>query len=133
MKVNVACLAWSVLASGYAMAAADPAAETTAPSASLLALIVPLMAVVFAVVALWWILRRHNAKGGHAGPARVVQVIGVGPRERIVIVDHDRQRVMLGVTQTSITLLTHLDPQNAAKIHENASGSMNADSAPTRR
>ncbi len=115
--------------------AADPAAAATAEampgSSALLALVVPLLAVVFALAALWWMLRRQSGRGGAAGPARIVQVLAVGPRERVLIVDHDAQRFMLGVTQSSISLLADLDRKHAAKNPANASHSPNANASQT--
>jgi len=98
---------------------------------SLVSLIVPLLAVVFALAALWWMWHRYSGKGGSSGPLRIVQVIAVGPRERVLVVDHDTQRFMLGVTQTSITLIADLGPKNAAKLSSNASASLNENVPPT--
>lgn len=120
-----------LMLSGSALAvAADPAVEAP-PSASLLSLVVPLLAVVFALAALWWMLRRHSGKGGSAGPARIVQVIAVGPRERILVIDHDSQRLMLGVTQSKISLLADLGPKDAAKIPAITSSSPNTNASST--
>lgn len=110
-------LSWS------AVALAQPAEQ--APDASLLGLVLPLLVVVFALAALWWVMRRQGGRGSAAGPARIVQVMAVGPRERILIVDHDTQRLMLGVTPTAISLLAHLEPKDAAKNPANASASPN--------
>jgi flagellar biosynthetic protein FliO len=100
------------------------AVEATASESSvatLAALIVPLFAVVVALVALWWILRRHGGRMGASGPARIVQVLGVGPRERVLVIDCDSRRLLLGVTQSTISLLTELDAENAATIRSSAS------------
>lgn len=106
-----------------AAAVAEPAAP--APESSLLGLVLPLLTVAFALVALWWVMRRQGGRSAAAGPARIVQVMAVGPRERILIVDHDTQRLMLGVTPTAISLLAHLEPKDAAKNPANASASLN--------
>ncbi|HEY0179242.1 MAG TPA: flagellar biosynthetic protein FliO [Dokdonella sp.] len=112
-------------------AAADPAAADVSPGSPLLALVVPLLAVVFALAALWWMLRRQSGRGGAAGPARIVQVLAVGPRERVLIVDHDARRFVLGVTQSRISLLADLDRKHAAKPVESASHSPNANAVQT--
>lgn len=98
--------------------AADPepaAMPVPPPGGSILSLAVPLLAVAFALVALWWILRRGSGRNGAMGPVRIVQVLAVGPRERVVIVDHDSRRFMLGVTPSAISMLADLDGKDAAK------------------
>lgn len=104
----------------WATEAAADAAES-APGASLMELVLPMLAVVFALAALWWAVRRQGGRGASAGPARIVQVLAVGPRERVLIVDHDTQRFMLGVTPTAINLLARLDGKDAAKNRASAS------------
>lgn len=101
---------------------ANAAAEATqpAPGSSLMELVLPMLAVVFALAALWWAVRRHGGRSASSGPARIVQVLAVGPRERVLIVDHDTQRFMLGVTPTAINLLARLGGKDAAKNPENA-------------
>lgn len=118
-------LVWS------AVAAAESVAST--PEASLLGLVLPLLTVVFALAALWWVMRRQGGRGATAGPARIVQIMAVGPRERILIIDHDAQRLMLGVTPTAIRLLAHLEPKDAAKNPVNASASPNENATTTPR
>lgn len=95
--------------------AAEPAAAT-GPDSALYSLIVPLLVVAFGVAALWWMLRRNGGRIGSAGPLRIAQVLAVGPRERIVVVEVESQRFMVGVTQSSIALLANLGSKNAAKI-----------------
>jgi len=118
-----------VLLSCSACAAAD--ADPSPLGAPLISLIVPLLAVVFALAALWWMWHRYSGKSATSGPLRIVQVIAVGPRERVLVVDHDTQRFMLGVTQTSITLIADLGSKNAAKLSSNASASLNENVSPT--
>jgi flagellar protein FliO/FliZ len=118
-----------VLLSCSACAAVD--ADPSPLSASLVSLIVPLLAVVFALAALWWMWHRYSGKIATSGPLRIVQVIAVGPRERVFVVDHDTQRFLLGVTQTSITLIADLGSKNAAKLSSIASASLNENVPPT--
>ena len=111
------------------------AAETSADegsSTAIVALVVPLLAVVFALAALWWMLRRYNTRGGAAGPLRIVQVLGVGPRERVLVVEHDSRRFLLGVTQSTISLLADLDSEHAATNASRATSSLVHNEALTR-
>lgn len=101
--------------------------------AGLIALVVPLIAVVAGLGALWWMSRRYSARGGGAGPLRIVQVLGVGPRERVIVVEHDSRRFLLGVTQSTISLLADLDAQHAATEASRATSSLVDNAALTQR
>ncbi len=90
-----------------------------------------MLAVVFALAALWWMWHRYSGKSATSGPLHIVQIIAVGPRERVFVVDHDTQRFMLGVTQTSITLIADLGSKNAVNLSPNASASLNENVPPT--
>ena len=100
-----------------------PAPVSITPGGSVLGLIVPLLTVAFALAALWWIMRRNSGRSGTAGPLRIVQVLAVGPRERVIVVDHASRRFMLGVTPSTINVLADLDGKDAAKIQPSASSS----------
>lgn len=97
-----------------------PAPVSVPPGGSVLGLIVPLLTVAFALVALWWIMRRNSGRSGAAGPLRIVQVLAVGPRERVIVVDHASRRFMLGVTPSTINVLADLDGKDAAKNQPSA-------------
>lgn len=112
-----------VLLNAKAAVAVDPvpAPVSVTPGGSVLGLIVPLLTVAFALAALWWIMRRNSGRSGAAGPLRIVQVLAVGPRERVIVVDHASRRFMLGVTPSTISVLADLDGKDAAKIQPSAS------------
>lgn len=124
---QINCRAALFLVSSWLVAAPAGAVDPLpAPSsgASVLGLVVPLLAVAFSLAALWWMVRRNSGRTGAAGPARIVQVIAVGPRERVVVIDHDARRFLLGVTATTINVLADLDGENAAKNHAGASSNV---------
>lgn len=73
----------------------------------LLGLLVPLIAVTAALLAMLWWLRRGRALSGN-GPMKVVQAVAVGARERVVVLDAQGRRFMLGVTPSKIELLAEL-------------------------
>jgi flagellar protein FliO/FliZ len=57
-----------------------------------------------------WVLKR--LQGGNRGGARPVSLAGgltLGPRERVVVVEADGRRWMLGVTGQTISLLAELE------------------------
>jgi flagellar protein FliO/FliZ len=83
------------------------AADTSEHDASLLGLLVPLIAVTAAMLAmLWWIKRGKASTGG--GPLKLVQAVAVGTRERVVVLDAQGRRLVLGVTPSKIELLAEL-------------------------
>lgn len=79
----------------------------------------PALTAFAAVIALipiaLWLLKR--LQGHRTGGARSVTVTGglsLGPRERLVIVETQGRRWMLGVTAQSISLIAELDPDSTA-------------------
>jgi flagellar protein FliO/FliZ len=105
------------VAAGLAAAPASARAALLAPGAGAFAsLILPLLLVTAAGVGAWYLLRR--ARGSliaRGGPVRMVQVVAVGARERIVVLDAQGERLLVGVTSTQITLLRR-HPLTAADI-----------------
>lgn len=91
------------------MLTAAPAASAPADATGdsvLLAFAVPVLAVVFAMLALWWLVRRYAVARGSSGPMRVAQALAVGPRERVVLVEAGSKHLVVGVTPAAVTLLT---------------------------
>lgn len=83
------------------------AADTTERSSLLIGLAVPLIAVTAAMLAMLWWLRRGKVLSG-SGPLKVVQAVAVGARERVVVLDAQGRRLLLGVTSSRIELLAEL-------------------------
>lgn len=97
-------LSWS--ATGVAAPASAQAAPTGVDWFGLLA---PVVTVTVAMIAmLWWLHRGKSLRGRGAGPLRVVQAVAVGSRERVVIVDAQERRLLLGVTAHRVELLAEL-------------------------
>lgn len=72
------------------------------------------LAVGVAVVLLWaalWALRRMrpNGSAGRNADCKIVRVLGLGPRERLVVVSIGSKQLVIGVGGTSISLLCELD------------------------
>jgi len=89
------------------------AADATESGGSLLSLLVPLIAVTLGLLAMLWWLKRGKALSGN-GPLKVVQAVAVGARERIVVVDAQGRRLVLGVTSSKIELLAELRASDAS-------------------
>jgi flagellar protein FliO/FliZ len=73
------------------------------------ALLVPLIAVTAGLLALLWWLRRGRTLGsGNRGPMKIVQAVAVGARERVVVLDAQGRRLVLGVTAQRVELIAEL-------------------------
>ncbi|TWH99399.1 flagellar protein FliO/FliZ [Luteimonas cucumeris] len=114
---GIACLAWT----GLAWATA-PAATATKPSfaGELLAIVLPLAAVVVGLFVVLHFARRRYGITGRDASLSIVQVLPVGPRERIVLVRTRAGRVFaVGVGAQSLSLITQLQPDDIAPPAEN--------------
>ncbi|WP_191330297.1 flagellar biosynthetic protein FliO [Frigoribacterium sp. ACAM 257] len=66
------------------------------------------------VLALLWVLQKRLAKGGLRGgrasaPVSIVARQGIGAKASVVVVDVEGERLVLGVTESSITVLAAAD------------------------
>ncbi len=66
------------------------------------------------VLALLWVLQKRLVKGGRAGSRATSQVSvvarqGVGAKASVVVVDVEGERLVLGVTESSVTVLAAAD------------------------
>lgn len=73
-------------------------------------MIVGLFTVLGLIMGMAWLARKLRARvPGFAGQLNVVESTALGPRERLCIVEVDGKRLLLGVTQQSITVLQTSD------------------------
>ena len=87
------------------------AAEPVSFVGELLSIVVPLAFIILVLIAVLHLARRRYGISGQDAPLSVVQVLALGPRERIVLVRTRTGRVFaVGVGGQSVTLLTDLDP-----------------------
>ncbi len=76
-----------------------------------LGLLTSIVSLVFVLTLAWLLLRwlKRSAWGPAAGAdsatPRVLRAVGLGPRERLVVVLHHDVELLLGVSATSITVL----------------------------
>lgn len=92
-------------------------ADETVPSvqATLVTMIVPLVLVIGAMILALIIVRRRFRLSSHDGPMKVRQILAVGPRERLVMIDIDNHTVIVGVSGTHVSqvaLLPRVGDQN---------------------
>lgn len=78
---------------------------------SYLEMVVGLMAVLGVIVAMAWLARRFNVTGMSVNPSslKLQSVLSLGTKEKVVIVNVEGRRFMLGVTPQQISLLSELD------------------------
>lgn len=107
---------FSAIALLITLASAPAAAQQTGPEpvsffGELLSIVVPLTFIILVLIAVLHFAKRRYGISGQNAPLSVVQVLALGPRERIVLVRTRTGRVFaVGVGGQSVTLLTDLDP-----------------------
>lgn len=84
-----------------------PAASLPSPFLGLLQTSLALMFVLAIIAALAWLLRRsmHGQLLQQRASLKVIANLAVGSREKVVIVETEQSRLVLGVTAHHITLL----------------------------
>lgn len=103
--------------------AAVPATVQARPSfvGELLAIVLPLAVVIAGLVAVLHFARRRYRLTGRDASLSIVQVLPVGPRERIVLVRTRAGRVFaVGVSAQSLNLITRLEPDDIVTPIEDA-------------
>jgi flagellar protein FliO/FliZ len=80
------------------------AADTPIEAVTWWSLFAPLVFVLAAGVGLLWLIRRRFAGAMLPnGPLRVVQVVPIGTRERLLLLEHDGRRLICGVTAHAVS------------------------------
>ncbi|HKS35513.1 MAG TPA: flagellar biosynthetic protein FliO [Enterobacteriaceae bacterium] len=83
-----------------------------APSSPLVQVSSALFGIILLILAAAWLAKRlgMGVKGASTRGLKVSAATSLGPRERVVIVDVEDARLVLGVTSAQITLLHTLPP-----------------------
>jgi flagellar biogenesis protein FliO len=88
---------------------------TTSFVGELLAIVLPLALIIIALLVVLRLARRRFRLTGQDAPLSVLQILPVGPRERLVLVKARSGRVFaIGVGAQTVTFITDLDPQEVA-------------------
>ena len=106
-----------VVAPFAALAAAAAPATTASPTfwGELLAILVPLAFIIVALLLALRHIRRRYGLTGQDAPLSVVQILPVGPRERVVLVRSRSGRVLaIGVGAQSVGLIAELGAEDIA-------------------
>lgn len=94
--------------------AADPVSSTSAGSLAQVTL--SLVLVLGAVFAAAWVVRRLRGFGRFGGGAiQIVAEIGLGAKERAVLIQVGKQQLLLGVTANQVSTL-HVLTENVADV-----------------
>ncbi|POP47592.1 hypothetical protein CHU32_00085 [Superficieibacter electus] len=82
------------------------------PASSLMQVSGALLGIIFLILVVAWVVKRtgFGGKGSAARGLKVSAGATLGPRERIVIVEVEDARLVLGVTAAQISLLHTLPP-----------------------
>ncbi|ARP86935.1 flagellar biosynthetic protein FliO [Bordetella genomosp. 9] len=74
-----------------------------------------LIVVIAAILLCGWIARRAGLAGRtHGGALRIVDSLNLGPRQRIVLVQVEDARLVVGIAANQMNLLHTLPPGSAA-------------------
>jgi flagellar protein FliO/FliZ len=89
-------------------------ASTAAPSSPLIAVSGALLGIILLILAAAWLAKRFGFKGVKNSATKELKVsasAALGQRERVVIVDVEDARLVLGVTASQVSLLHKLPPK----------------------
>ena len=97
-------------------AAATTAAATPSFIGELLAILVPLALIIVALLVVLKLARRRFRLTGDGAVLSVLQILPVGPRERLVLVQTRGGRVFsIGVGAQTVTYITEMTPEDLAQ------------------
>lgn len=116
------------LACGSALAAA-PAAAVPAPSyvRELLSIVLPLGFMILALLLVLRLLRRRYGMTGSGAHLSVLQILPVGPRERVVLLKTRAGRILaIGVSAQSVNLITRLEQDDVTAVPDTGTGPADA-------
>ena len=106
------------LASGNAMSAAavPDAPVATSFAGELLAIVLPLAFIIAGLLVVLRLVRKRYGLTGPDAPLSILQILPLGPRERLVLVKSRSGRVFtVGVAAQNVNFITDLDPQDLAE------------------
>lgn len=114
--ISISVIAWP--ASGASTGLAQtPATAVSTPGDSfvgeLLAIVIPLVLIIAGLLILLRMVRRRYGLSGSDAPLSVLQILPVGPRERLVLVKSRGGRVFaIGVGAQSVTFVADFDNED---------------------
>ena len=116
LRLCAALAAWPCW-SAAAAPAAKPAGAAEPPSFffELLSIMLPVAVVLVGLIAVLYYLRKRHGLTARDAPLTILQVLPVGPRERVVVLRTRSGRALaIGVGGQSPNLIAELDPADIA-------------------
>ena len=104
-----------IAAAAPAWAQQTTAEPPAAPSfvTELLAIVIPLALIIVGLLVVLRLLRKRYGLTGQDAPLSILQILPVGPRERLVLVKARSGRVFtIGVAAQGVNFVTDLDPED---------------------
>ncbi|KRB07554.1 flagellar biosynthetic protein FliO [Lysobacter sp. Root690] len=114
---RASALACAPLLAFAAKPAAPAAAAAQPPSMffEFISILLPVAVVIAALLAVLHYLRKRHGLSGRDAPLSILQILPVGPRERIVVLRTRSGRALaVGVAGQSLNLIAELDPADIA-------------------
>ena len=103
-----ALAAWPALAAAQASATAEP---TPTFFGELVSIVLPLAFIILGLLVVLHFAKRRYGMTGQGLTLTVIQILPLGPRERLVVVRTRTGRVFtVGVSSQTVNLVTELDP-----------------------
>ena len=111
--------ALAIFLATIAGAASGAAPDVAAPAPSyvreLLGIVVPLGFMILALLLVLRLLRRRYGMTGSGAHLSILQILPVGPRERVVLLKTRAGRILaIGVSAQSVNLITRLEQDDVA-------------------
>ena len=129
LRLATFAIAASALVPGMARAMQDGAAAAPpAPSflGELMAIVIPLVLVIVVLLVVLRLARRRFRLTGQDAPLSVLQILPVGPRERLVLVRTRAGEVFaIGVGAQTVTFIREFDPVTLG-VHATHAGTTDA-------
>jgi len=92
----------------FALQSSVIAADSVSFGQQLLGLLLPLLLVIGLLIGTLVLLQRRYQTGKLDGPLTIAQVLPVGAKQRIIVLQEDSRSFAVGVTSESIHFLTEL-------------------------
>ena len=91
---------------------------------SVIKMLLGLALVIAAIFALAWLSRRLNMMPGTSQQLKIESTLSVGSKEKLLIVEVESQRLLLGVTSQQVSLLQQLSPGDSPQSQTSATANV---------